>query len=255
MSEPLTEAELNAANINSMLTSLTRLQIESFVKMTETPDDLYEYHLENPAYQLTVSTTDDKTTTIDFADFDKNDGSVYLVYEETGQIATMTAKSVSFLQTAPSELMSDKVFAVKYDDAAELAVQVDDLSFRMLMNHDEKQYALIQKDGTEIDISSKDDNIQGLFKSLFDTVANLKYESLDLNADTETDTEAPVSFSYTFTDGTKNNVSLIPIDDIYYWVFVDDKYTGKVVRRRALSSSTGVLTYYEKLMDALDLSE
>jgi len=254
MSQPIPDAELNSANINSMLTSLTRLQVESFVKMTETPDDLYEYHLDSPAYQLIVKNTDNQTITIDFADFDKNDGSVYLVYEETGQIATMSMGSVSFLETDASELMSDKVLSVKYADAAELAVQVDDLSFTMLMNHDENQYTLLTQDD-EIDISSKNDNIQALFKSLFETVGNLSYDSLDLTADTDTDTEPTVIFSYTLTDGTETELSLIPIDDTYYWAFIDGEYTGKVIRRRALSSNTGVLTYYEKLTDAIDLSE
>lgn len=250
MLAPLEDAQVHSANVNSFLTSLTRLQIESFVAMVEDSTDLLEYHLDNPAYQLTVKTKDDEVTTIDFAEFDKNDGSVYLVYEETGQIATMAVNNVSFLQTQASELLSDKIFSPNYNDVSQLEVQVDDLNFTMTMNHEENNYLL-----DTINISEQDSNIQNLFQSLFQTVSNISYESLDLESDTdsstEPDTEPTIIFRYTMLDGTEQEVSFVPVDETYYQAFINGSYSHKIIRRRALSSSTGVLTYYEKLTDAL----
>ncbi|MDE6657166.1 MAG: DUF4340 domain-containing protein, partial [Oscillospiraceae bacterium] len=162
MLKPLDNAQVNSANINSFLTTLSRLEIESFVTMVEDSSDLIKYHLDNPAYRLTVKTKDNETTTIDFADFDKNDGSVYLVYEETGQIATMTINSLSFLQTQPSELLSDKVYSPNFTDISKLEIQVDDLEFTMTMNHEESSYFL-----DDINISEQNSDIQALFQSLF----------------------------------------------------------------------------------------
>ena len=81
MLNPIENSQVNSSNINSFLTSLSRLEIESFVSMVEDGSDLIQYHLDDPAYRLTVKSTDNETTTIDFAEFDKKDGSVYLVYE------------------------------------------------------------------------------------------------------------------------------------------------------------------------------
>lgn len=258
MLKPLDNAQVNSANINSFLTSLTRLQIESFVTIVEDGSELLEYHLDNPAYTLTVKANDNsETTTIDFAEFDKNDGSVYLVYEETGQIATMTINSVSFLQTQPSELLSDKIYSPNFADTSKLEVQVDDLKFTMTMNYpeedDENQEISYFLD--DINISEQDDNIQALFQSLFQTVANITYESLDLESDTESDianTKPTVIFNYTLLDGTEQEISLIPIDDTYYQAYINGEYSHKIIRRRALSNNTGILTYYEKITDALE---
>ena len=60
-----------------------------------------------------------------------------------------------------------------------------------------------------------------------------------------------MSFTYTLTDGTVRTLSLYPKDDVTYYAFVDDTYTGMTVRRRSLSGNAGALTFYEKLSDAL----
>ncbi|MDE5736946.1 MAG: DUF4340 domain-containing protein [Oscillospiraceae bacterium] len=250
MRKPINNAQVNSANINSFLTSLSRLEIESFVSMVEDGSDLIKYHLDNPAYTLTVKTKDDEITTIDFAEFDKNDGSVYLVYEETGQIATMTINSVNFLQTQPSELLTDKVYSPSFTDVNQLEVQVDDLLFTMTMNHEENTYFL-----DDIQISEQNSDIQNLFRSLFQTVSNMTYDSLDLEtdiSDIKSDTEPTVIFKYTMLDNTEQEISLIPINDTYYQAFINGEYSHKIVRRRALSNNTGVLTYYEKITDALE---
>ncbi|MDE7094502.1 MAG: DUF4340 domain-containing protein, partial [Oscillospiraceae bacterium] len=250
MRKPINNAQVNSANINSFLTSLSRLEIESFVSMVEDGSDLIKYHLDNPAYTLTVKTKDGEITTIDFAEFDKNDGSVYLVYEETGQIATMAINSVSFLQTQPSELLSDRVYSPSFTDVNQLEVQVDDLLFTMTMNHEENTYFL-----DDIQISEQNSDIQNLFRSLFQTVSNMTYDSLDLEtdiSDIKSDTESTVIFKYTMLDNTEQEISLIPINDTYYQAFINGEYSHKIVRRRALSNNTGVLTYYEKITDALE---
>ena len=254
MSAPLHNADLNAANINSMLTSVTRLQIENFLQRVDSPQDLIDYHLDDPAYQFTIKTDSGEMLTIDFADFDTADNNVYLVYEESGQIASMTVNSVSFLQTQPSELMLDKLYSPEYTQVASLDVQVDDLHFTMNMNHDENQYILIQTDGAETDISTMNESVPKTFRALFQSVSNMTYDSLDLDAELAGEAEPSAIFHYTLTDGSEHEVTLIPVDDTFYQAFLDGEYTGKIVRRRALSGNNGVLTYYEKLLDEIELN-
>ncbi|MDE6730352.1 MAG: DUF4340 domain-containing protein [Oscillospiraceae bacterium] len=251
MAEPLPDAQVHSANINSYLTSVTRTEVENFVKVVENTNDLVEYHLDNPAYILTVKTNAGETITIDFAPFDSNDKSVYLVIEESGQIAVMSVNNTGFLQTQPAELLSDKVFSPNFEDVSRLDIQIDDLQCSMIMDHEEKTYLL-----DDLDLSGQDKSIINLFQSLFQTVSNISYDTLDLenpDPDSEPDsaTLPTVIFTYTMLDGSVQEVSLIPIDDTYYQAYINDNYSHKIVRRRSLSGSTGVLTYYEKMMDAL----
>ncbi|MDE6089050.1 MAG: DUF4340 domain-containing protein [Oscillospiraceae bacterium] len=253
MLEPLPNAQVHSANINSYLTSVTRTEVENFVKVVENSADLVEYHLDHPACTLTVKTNSGATTTIDFAAFDSTDKSIYLVIEETGQIATLPANSAGFLQTQPAELLSDKVFSPNFEDVSKLDIQVDDLKFSMIMDHEEKTYLL-----DDLNLSEQEQSILNLYQFLFKTVSNISYDSLDLeNPDSETDSnpdsvaDPTVLFTYTMLDGSVQEVSLIPIDDTYYQAYINDEYSHKIVRRRSLSGSTGVLTYYEKMTDAL----
>ncbi|MDE7120944.1 MAG: DUF4340 domain-containing protein, partial [Oscillospiraceae bacterium] len=253
MAEPLPDAQVHSANINSYLTSVTRTEVENFVKVVENTNDLVEYHLDNPAYILTVKTNTGETITIDFAPFDSSDKSVYLVIEESGQIASLSVNNTGFLQTQPAELLSDKVFSPNFEDVSRLDIQVDDLQCSMIMDHEEKTYLL-----DDLDLSGQEQSILNLYQALFQTVSNISYDSLDLeNPDSETDSEIDsatvptVLFTYTMLDESVQEVSLIPIDDTYYQAYINGNYSHKIVRRRSLSGSTGVLTYYEKMMDAL----
>ncbi len=255
MLEPLKRSPLNAANINSMLTSVTRLQIERFIKVAETPQDLIDYHLDNPAYQFTLKTETGETMTIDFASFKKEDTSVYLVYEESGQIATMDIGSVAFLQTKASEIMTDKIYSPEITDVSVLDVTVDDLHFTMNMNHEEsKAFFTSAGFADETEISGNTNEIQKAYHELFSSVSNLTYDSLELDAEIDKEAQPSVIFHYTLTDGTETEVTLVPVDDTYYQSFIDGEYTGKIVRRRALSGNAGVLTYHEKLIDLLEMN-
>ena len=254
MEAPLKNAPLNSANITSMLNSLTRLQVDSFVKMVESPEDLTEYHLNDPAYQLTLKADNGKTLTIDFAKFSKEDTSVYLVYEETGQIAEMSVSSVSFLQTEASELMTDKIYSPDISEVSELEVQADDLHFILKTDLAENKASFCPDNAEETEINGNTDEVQKAFNELFQSVSNLTYDSLDLDAEIDETIQPTVIFHYTLTDGSEMELSLVPIDDTFYQAFLNGEYTGKIVRRRALSGNAGVLTYYEKLTDALNLT-
>lgn len=270
MLAPLPDAQVHSANVNAYLTSVTRIEVENYIKLVENSSDLIEYHLDDPAYTFTVKTSSGETVTIDFAEFDSNDKSIYLVIEETGQIASLSVNSAGFLGTQPAELLSEKVFSPNFEDVNQLDVQVDDLTFSMRMDHEAKSYLL-----DDLDLSGQETSILNLYQSLFKTVSNISYDSLDLenpdhpdHQDTETDPgnsenpenpvtdpdanlEPTVIFTYTMSDGSVQEVSLIPMDDTYYQTYINGEYSHQIVRRRALSGNTGVLTYYEKMTDAL----
>ncbi len=244
MISPLPEANVNSAQVNSFLTSVTRIQVEGYPAYAEEVS-LSDYGLDKPEYIFKVA-TDEKEYVYKFAPFTGEDTSTYFVEENSGQIGTILTNSLGFLKTEPQEILMMNPITMAYEDAKELDVTVDDLHFVMQMNHQEGKYQL-----DEIAIDELDSNINNLFKNLYLTVKNISYEEMNMEAEIPEDAKPACEFRFTGQDGTETTLSLIQRDDTTYYAMLDGTYTGFTVRRRALSSNTGVLTYFEKITDAL----
>lgn len=244
MLSPLPEANVNSAQVNSFLTSVTRIQVEGYPAYAEEVN-LAEYGLDKPEYVFTVGTAD-KEYIFKFAPFSGEDKTTYFVEESTGQIGTILTNSIGFLEAKPEEMLSTKPISLAYEDAQELEVTVDDLHFDMKMHHADGKYQL-----DEIQIDELDSNIMNLFKNLYLTVSNISYEEMKLDAEIPEDAQPTCEFHFVSQDGTETELSLIPADDTLYYAMINGEYTGFTIRRRSLSSNTGVLTYFEKITDAL----
>ncbi len=246
MEEPLPDANINHANVSSMISALVRLQLEAHLELRSESTDLSEYGLDEPAYTLIVDTNDGEQTKIMFSSFDFDSTYVYLLYEDTGEIVSMTKGNAGFLNTTIDEFLNSRVLELSLSDVAALDVTVDDIAFRMEMDNAGGQYAY-----NDIDIDELGEDAVSMFEMLFATISNIEFDSIDLEADVALEQEPAAAFCYTLTDGTQTQLSLIAIDDTTYWAVIDGEYTGMIVRRRALSSNSGVLTYYEKMTDLL----
>ncbi len=246
MNAPLENVNVNSADVGSLLSSLTRLELDSYMELKTDSTDLSRYGLDMPGSRLRVKLTDGTEKVIHFSSPEFDNTYIYLYYEDTGEIASMTRGSSSFLSMQTAEVLSTKVLEQTLYTVSALEAQVDDVTFRMELDSLNGQYSY---NGTDVDALGED--AVTMFEYLFATVANMEYESMDMEADVDVTKTPDAVFRYTLTDGSETALSLIAIDDTTYWAVVDGKYTGMVVRRRALSGSTGVLTYHEKMEDLL----
>jgi len=250
MLAPMPEANIVSAEVDSLLTSLTRLQLDSYVGFTTNGFDLADYGLRNPYCTLKVKSTDNSETIIDFAKPDANNGISYLFFRNENEIASMATEHLNFLKVEMSEFINPRILTIPIETVSALDAAVDGISFRMEMD----AAAGIQKfDGT--DISTLDSNAASTFKMLYDSIANLEFETIDTNAQVDVTAEPAAVFRYTRTDGTETELSLIAIDDTMYWAVVDGEYTGMTVRRRAISGNTGVLNFHERMVDMIAEAE
>ncbi len=246
MESPLKDANISNAEVNTMLTSITRIELATYLERKTDNTDLSRYGLEDPMYTFIVKNTEGETITIHFSSLEFDDSYVYLLYEETGEIASLLKNSAGFLNMDVSEFLVSKIHAQNIASVSAVEATVDDITFTMEMDQANGQYTY-----NSIDVDALGEEAVTMFGYLFDTMSNVEYDSMDLEADPDLEQEPAIRFCYTLTDGTQTELALIAIDDTTYWAVVDGKYTGMIVRRRAISGNSGVLTYYEKMNDLM----
>ena len=240
---PVADAPINTVKVNTVLTDLVRVEYQSFVTVTEDKQELAKYGLDAPAYEMTVGTEDEQIV-LQFPDFDPTAETCYVYNPAAHSVATVSTSINGVLGGKWQGLLNEQVLRVPFADAKSLDVTVDGRHFTLSM-----------EDGTykldDIDISALDDNTRSNFEYLYASVAEIKFDSFDDTPDAPEHPEPTCSFVYTLKDGTTRTLDLVPIDDTTYWAYVDRRCIGQIVRRNALSGTTGVLNFLEKITDAL----
>lgn len=244
MVAPLPDANIVSADVNSLLTSLTRLMFDSYVGTVGDGFDPKDYGLSKPYATLTVKNTKGEKTVIDFAKPDPNDGVTHVLLRSTNEIAAMETGHLNFLNAEIAEFIEPRILYLPMPEVASLDVTVDDISFLMEMDAETG----VQKfNGT--DIATLEANAAATFKLLYESVAYLEFDELDMDAQVDVTAEPAAVFRYKKVDGTETELSLIAINDTSYYALIDGEYTNLTVRRRSLSGNTGVLNFHERMLD------
>ncbi|MBQ4466557.1 MAG: DUF4340 domain-containing protein [Oscillospiraceae bacterium] len=240
---PVEGVSIDSVAVSNIMTDLVRMQYEGFEKFIDDESELAEYGLDKPAYILTLK-TDDDTTVLEFPDYDPNDSVVYVYDPQDHAVATIKASETAFLTGTWSQLLSEKLLRVPFADASRLDVTVDGKTFTL--SNADGQYKL-----DDIEIPMTNDNLVRTFENLYASVSEIGFEEVDETPDAPENPIPACSFVYTLNDGTQRRLDLVSIDDKTYWAYVDHRCIGQIVRRNALSGTTGVLNFLEKITDAL----
>ena len=243
---PVSNVSVNTVQVSTILTDLVRLEYESFLTITKDKQELAKYGLDKPVYFLTVG-TDEKTVTLQFPDYDPNDGVVYCYEPESGTVGTISSRETAYLTGSWRQLLDETVLRVPYANASALDVTVDGKHFTLSMDHENSRTKL-----DDIDISALDSETNKIFEYLYASVSEIAQEEVREDPALPEDPVPACTFRYTLTDGTQRTLELVPIDDVTYWAYVDGRCVGQTIRRNALSGASGVLTFLEKMTDALE---
>ncbi len=246
LNAPVSDVDIDTVQVKTILTELVRIQFDTFETFTADKNELAKYGLDNPAYTLTIG-TENATKVLQFPDYDSNDSVIYVYDPEGSAVTTMSMNKTGFLVGKWSELLSEKLLHVAYEDAKSLDVNVDGKHFTLTLDHENGVYKL-----DDIDISATgDSNLLATFKYLFASVSEMGYEEIVEEPDAPENPVPDCEFVYTLNDGTTRTLSLIAKEENTYWAYIDGRCIGQVVRRNALSGNSGVLNYLEKMTDAL----
>ena len=246
LTAPETGVNINTVQVSMILTDLVQLQYESFITITKDKSVLAQYGLDKPEYFLTVG-TDTQSVTFQFPDYDKNDSVVYVYEPESGTVGTINARQTAYLTGSWRQLLDETVLRIPYADASALDVTIDGMHFTLSIDHENSRTKL-----DDIDITALDSETNKIFEYLYASVSEISHEEVRENPDLPEHPVPACSFRYTLNDGSERLLELVPIDDLTYWAYVDGKCVGQTVRRNSLSGSSGVLSFLEKLTDALE---
>ena len=250
LAAPITDVDIDTVQVNSILTDLVRVEYASFEKYIEDEAELAAYGLDKPAYTVTLS-TENAQTVLYFPDFDPNDAVLYVYNPEEQSVGTINMRDSSFLTGKWQQLVRPALLQVPFEQAESLDVTVDGKHFTLSIDHENGTYKL-----DDIDITAMNDNIKRIFENLYASVSEMKFEEIvenpDVDVDAPTGMQPDCSFVYTLTDGSQRTLELVSTtEENTYWAYIDHRCIGEKVRRNALSGTSGVLNFLEKMTDAL----
>ncbi len=226
MLAPLPYAAVDNAQMDSLLTVLTRMEVDEYPGYAEEVDPA-DYGLDKIGHKLTIK-TDEQTLELDFADYDETDSMVYFLNPETGQITGIENAKANFLQTEVSEILSILLPVPVLGNMASLEVTSEQFNFTMEQKDEEKLL-----DGEAVTDSTK-------YESLYTAATTILVSEVDESgkADLPEDAEPVYTLHITKTDGTDTTLTLLPTEEegILY-AFEDGNYTGMKTEQRVLTSA------------------
>lgn len=226
MHVPLPYAAVDNAQMDSLLTVLTRTEVDEFLGYTEELSPA-EYGLDKIGHKLTVK-TDEQTVELDFAEYEENDGMVYFLDRNTGQITGIETAKAGFLQTKASELLSVLLPVPVLGDMASLEVTSEQFNFTME-----------QKDGAQL-LDSETVTDSTKYESLYTAATTVLVSDVDESgkADLPEDAEPVYTLHITKKDGTDTMITLLPTpEEGILYAFEDGNYTGMKTEQRVLTSA------------------
>ena len=222
ITEPIRAVNIDASQINAMLTYLTRIYYTGFPGYAE---DAAEYGLDKPAAVLTIATADGESV-FSFSEPTADGSSVYVLDHQLGQIGTISTNDTGFLNTKLNELLTTGILDLPLSLVSSMEAQTPELQFTMEVREDGYYF-----DGEPVDMTNTDKT--AAFKRLYDAVPEMTHDAIAPDATPEADPEC--TFTITRTDGTQIVLTLIPTEDEHYLVAADGTYTGLTVRKNAVS--------------------
>ncbi len=243
---PKLGASVDSAQVSSMLTMVTRIEYQYFYGYDDDPEALKASGFTKAAYRVTAS-SNGETVELEFGPIPEGKGLVPVHDLTSGLVCAIDSSSAGFLNSTLNELLTTKMLPIGFSDAASMEATIDDTSFTMTMDPEAGEYRF-----NDTPIDTDDTALFRQFRELFETVPNMTYEEVVLDPALPETPEATCRFHITTLEGTEYLLELVPTDEEnLYWAYVDGTYEGFTVRRRALTGSTGVLPFYEKMVDML----
>jgi hypothetical protein len=250
LTEPI-KGNANTSAIYPMLEAISQTQIDKIVE--QNPQNLGEYGLDKPSYELEFETVDGKTRIL-LGKEDPQNSLTYMMIDGVNEVYTISSEPYTFLDKPIEEIVESFAYIVSIWDVERIEVEMDGYKLDLKLDTDPDRDS--EKDKFYVngkDASMKDENDKQPFRAYYQSLIGVTLSSVEPAAQPTGNPEITFTY-YLKIDPKVMKVEFIPKDDRYYYVVRNGEYSGLVVDKRKFDQPEGVRECYNKLMAALSSS-
>ncbi|MCI1269321.1 MAG: DUF4340 domain-containing protein [Ruminococcus sp.] len=232
---------LDNTKVATAISVITRLEAEKFITANLPKNEYSKYGFDKPYAQLTVKSKSGNSTHLLFSYFgDDADKYTYVLNTDSGQVGTFYTSDVDFIEKNVGDFLVDTVQQEDIGKASKLDLNYNGKLISFNIDSDKTQYDV---NGTDIDALGND--ALGFFYNFYTALGSIKFSSVDVDA--VPSGEPSITADYTYKDGSHKTMQFIKSDDTNYWLMINGKYSGYIIRENYITGTSAFMYWYNKL--------
>lgn len=227
--------------VTAMITLITRTEVQSFYD--ENLQDLSKYGFDNPYAELIVSAKDGRTSKRLFSYYGNDtDTYVYVLFEETGQVATFYAGDNDYIKKTPRDFIVDEVYNMNLMNVDTVQISYNGRSDLFTVDNESSSVSM---NGT--DLKEYGSDAYDSFSMMYNSIVFVTYSTVDVSAQPEY-TDPILSCDFRLADGSAMLYELIPYSDTDCAVFMNGEFTGGFVSLDSITGKNTLSALYDKFI-------
>lgn len=232
-------------SVSSMVTVMIRLEAQNFFEENLTDYSLYGF--DNPDGELTVTGKDGTSVKRLFSyNGEKNPENIYVLFEESGQVASYNAFDCDFIEDTYIEFLLEYFCNFNRSTTTGFDFTFGDASESFTFDSETDTV----KRG-DVSVNEKGDTAFTAFEHFFDSLCYMEIVKLDVEASPDTSADAVLSVNFHKTDGTDMLVELYEADDKFLYVAINGEYSGALLDKTHVFGINSVDSFYTAFTEAM----
>lgn len=227
MKEPV-DAKGNINLVDELVKKSTELFIKKYVDLS--PEDLAEYSLDKPRYEITLKIRG-KDTTLLIGREDIREGVFYAMIKGIDEVFTVDSKTLTFLDDPTVNLLVEFQYTPDFKLLRSIETEVNGMNLLFEIGFNEEvgmnDYKFNGKSINRIDA-------QLITFGVFYYGASTLVPVTEIDADWEVAGDPLITMKYTYTDGNSETIEFYEKDDNNCYFVRNGRYTGLTVSKNYL---------------------
>lgn len=246
MSAPYEWATVNGANVKSLLSELIRASSTTFIE--EDPQDLSQYGLDNPSYEIEVSGSGKSASFVFGNYYDDEKQFIYAYDKNTKQVSVFSVAAISCMQSETETVLLNQIHTENLADVTGITFDINGEKGQMDIDYEVDDFMNAVYKINSQTVSTSEQKTQ--FESLFYAFNGIVFEKIDTDPDENTLKKQPdIRIVHHMKNADDYTLELFetPQDSKYYYAVADGKYLNVLVRKNVIES--GIQQTYKQLKD------
>ncbi len=227
--------------ITSMINIMTRIEAQSFYD--DHLEDLSKYGFDKPAAELIVTGLNGVTRKYLFSLYgNETDTYIYVLFEETGQVAAYYTGDCHFINYDYSQFISPGICGISLNGITGLDFTFEGRSDSFEVDSESNT---VKMNGTAL--SDFAANTTNSFSTFYSALNALELSGLDIDAEPEA-SEPILKAVFKFADEPDKTLELTKRDDSTSYIFIDGEYTGAYIDNEKFTGKNTLDFFYDSFL-------